>query len=365
MIQNIEAEARGYAQAAANLKEEGELVRASQAYSECADLYTTLSNHADAEHPEKYREQAIYYKELSKRIMPHTINEGNAKSIKDDVVMADIPSISFADIGGLEQVKDEIRKAIIYPFSHKHIYEHYGKKAGQGILMYGPPGCGKTMMAKAAAHESGAAFINVRTSTIMSRFVGESEQHIKEVFDAAREHEKCIIFFDEIDSIAPRRSDAEDYIKRMVNEMLTQLDGVDTGSDNFLVIAATNTPWLIDPAFRRPGRFSKLILIPEPDQPARAAILKGNLKSKPVSTDIAFNDLAGLTPGYSGADIAALCEDAVDIPLHEALEGGTMRDACLSDFMRALGNRQSSTKSWYIEAERELKKYGEEDIFTF
>jgi transitional endoplasmic reticulum ATPase len=231
-------------------------------------------------------------------------------------------------------------------------------------VMYGPPGCGKTMMAKAAAHESGAAFINVRTSTIMSRYVGESEQHIKEVFEAAREHEKAIIFFDEIDSIASRRSESEDYIKRVVNELLTQLDGVDTSNDNFLVIAATNTPWLIDPAFRRPGRFSKLLLIPEPDHPAREAILSNNFKNKPF-TGIHAADIAAMTAGYSGADLTALCEDALDLPLHEALSTGNTRPVNMGDIMQALDGRQSSTRSWYIEAERELEKYGEKDIFTF
>jgi len=363
MNHTAEAEARGYAQAASSLEKE-DPQRASELYTECAKLYKQIANDPETDNPEYYMQRADDYLDLSKRVMPRSINEGNVKSIKDELVMAQIPDISFADIGGLEDVKQEIRKAIIYPFSHKHIYDYYGKTAGQGILMYGPPGCGKTMMAKAAAHESGAAFINVRTSTIMSRYVGESEQHIKEVFEAAREHEKAIIFFDEIDSIASRRSESEDYIKRVVNELLTQLDGVDTSNDNFLVIAATNTPWLIDPAFRRPGRFNKLLLIPEPDQPAREAILSNNFKNKPF-TGIHAADIAAMTAGYSGADLTALCEDALDLPLHEALSTGNTRPVNMGDIMQALDGRQSSTRSWYIEADRELEKYGEKDIFTF
>jgi len=203
--------------------------------------------------------------------------------------MKEPSNIGFEDIGGLEDVKEDIRKAIIYPFTHKELYQMYGQKAGEGILLYGPPGCGKTMMAKAAAKECDADFFTVKTSSIVSKWVGSSEKNIKQIFAEARESEKAIIFFDEIDSIAGRRSEAEEHAKRLVNELLTQMDGIDATQDNLLVLAATNEPWAIDPALRRPGRFSKLLFIPEPDIQARKAILDLNLKNRPVAENIDLN----------------------------------------------------------------------------
>nr|WP_280954367.1 ATP-binding protein [Methanohalophilus levihalophilus] len=239
----------------------------------------------------------------------------------------------------------------------------YGQRAGEGILLYGPPGCGKTMMAKAAAKECGADFLSVKTSSIVSKWVGSSEKNIRQVFDAARDCDKAIVFLDEIDAIAPRRSESEDYAKRMVNEMLVQLDGVDTSEDSFLVLAATNEPWGIDPALRRPGRFSKLVFIPEPDLDARYAIFKLNLKNRPVEDDVDVMELAKLTESFSGADIAAICGEAADIPLGEALQGGDTRKIHMSDFRKVLEGRTPSILSWYAEARAQIKKHGEETTF--
>jgi len=282
---------------------------------------------------------------------------------KDDLILKQTPNIGFADIGGLESVKEEIRKAIIYPFTHKDLYKMYGQKAGEGILLYGPPGCGKTMMAKAAAKECGADFISVKTSSIVSKWVGASEKNIKQVFETARQCEKSIIFFDEIDSIAGRRSESEDYARRVVNELLAQMDGVDTADDNLLILAATNEPWAIDTALRRPGRFSKLVFIPEPDLDARAAIFKINLKGRPVAEDVDVNRLAEMTESYSGADISAICKEAADIPLGEALRGGEAREIEERDFVTVLEGRKPSILSWYVEARKEVKKSGEEEVF--
>ncbi|MEA1984100.1 MAG: AAA family ATPase [Euryarchaeota archaeon] len=373
---SLAAQARGYAKAARTLEDENEKARARELYLKAAKFYndasliTTDKTDRNTQHDlaEHLLDKAQSLKHSGARYSGSGVTEGSRDTdesalSKDDLVMKQVPNIGFSDIGGLESVKEDIRKAIIYPFTHTELYQLYGQKAGEGILLHGPPGCGKTMMAKAAAKECGADFISVKTSSIVSKWVGASEKNIKKVFETARQCEKAIVFFDEIDSIAGRRSEAEDYAKRVVNELLAQMDGVDTADDKLLVLAATNEPWAIDPALRRPGRFSKLVYIPEPDLDARAAIFKLNLKKRPIANDVDVNRLAELTDSYSGADIAAICKEAADIPLGEALRGGEPRKIEMRDFVTVLNIRKPSIRSWYAEARREIQKSGEEDVF--
>ncbi len=372
------AQARGYAKAAKDLEDAGEKERARQLYLKAAKLYNDAYGMAHDEIDRStQRDLAEHLFDKAQALkggaaqysggVEDRSNSGNkdeSSLSKDDLVLKEIPNISFSDIGGLEDVKEEIRKAIIYPFTHKELYQMYGQKAGEGILLYGPPGCGKTMMAKAAAKECGADFISVKTSSIVSKWVGASEKNIKQVFETARQSEKAIIFFDEIDSVAGRRSESEDYAKRVVNELLAQMDGVDTADDDLLVLAATNEPWAIDPALRRPGRFSKLVFIPEPDADARVAIFKLNMKKRPISEDVDVNALAAMTESYSGADITAICKEAADIPLGEALKGGEARNIEMRDFKAVLDKRKPSIISWYIEAKSAVEKTGETDVFS-
>jgi transitional endoplasmic reticulum ATPase len=375
----LAAQARGYAKAARELEDRKESERARELYLKAAKLYNDASmlskddmdknTQRDLAEHLFARAQAL---KGSNAVSSGGTLEGNRSSgnndessiSKDDVFLKEIPNIGFPDIGGLEDVKEEIRKAIIYPFTHKELYQMYGQKAGEGILLYGPPGCGKTMMAKAAAKECGAEFISVKTSTIVSKWVGASEKNIKQIFDIARQGKRSIIFFDEIDSIATRRSESEDYAKRVVNELLAQMDGVDTASDDLLVLAATNEPWAIDPALRRPGRFSKLVFVPEPDFEARKAILHIHLKKRPIDNDLDISYLAEITDSYSGADLAAICKEAADIPLGEALRGGDPRKIRLQDFEIVLQKRKPSIVSWYIEAKTAVQKTGEEEVFS-
>ncbi|HJH30079.1 MAG TPA: AAA family ATPase [Methanosarcinaceae archaeon] len=375
----LAAQARGYAKAARTLEDDNNLKNARELYLKAAKLYNEASKIAsDKTDSNTQRDLAEHLLNKAQSLKSTGVqqsgsgvsSEGRGGSdtdesslSKDDLILKEIPNIGFDDIGGLESVKEEIRKAIIYPFTHKDLYKMYGQKAGEGILLYGPPGCGKTMMAKAAARECGADFISVKTSSIVSKWVGASEKNIKQVFETARQSEKTIVFFDEIDSIAGRRSESEDYAKRVVNELLAQMDGVDTADDELLILAATNEPWTIDPALRRPGRFSKLVYIPEPDLDARAAIFKINMKGRPIAADVDVNRLAGMTDSYSGADISAICKEAADIPLGEALRGGTPRKIEDRDFIKVLEGRKPSILSWYVEARREVKKSGEEAVF--
>ncbi len=374
----LAAQARGYSKAAKELEESGQHERARQLYLKAAKLYNDAYASAGDEmdrNTQRDLAEHLFAKAQSLKSSSAKYSSGGLESSngsdngdesslsKDDLILKEIPNIGFPDIGGLEDVKEEIRKAIIYPFTHKELYRMYGQKAGEGILLYGPPGCGKTMMAKAAAKECGAEFISVKTSSIVSKWVGASEKNIKQIFDTARQSERAIIFFDEIDSVAVRRSESEDYAKRVVNEMLAQMDGVDTAGDDLLVLAATNEPWSIDPALRRPGRFSKLVFIPEPDLEARAAIFDIQLKDRPIDDEVDVMALAGMTDSYSGADIASICREAADIPLGEALRGGEIRKIGMQDFATVIEKRKPSITSWYIGARKAIQKTGEEEVF--
>jgi len=353
------AKARAFARTAAETNESNPhaakmlYLKSAEAYNEAAGLTSKVQE----------RDELLGWSEhffnLSKTCTPHAIPMGGEEDVDTSkLILTEIPDISFDDIGGLDDVKEQIRRSIIYPFEHPDVYIHYGVSAGGGIILYGPPGTGKTLIAKATAHECGAAFISVKTSGIMSKFVGESEQRIKDIFEEARKHEKAIIFFDEIDSIAGRRADAEGFGKRIVNELLAQMDGVESGSDNFLVMGATNEPWEIDPALRRPGRFGTMVHVKEPDGKAREEIFKINLSYRPCAK-IDYQTLAAITEGYSGADISAICEEAALIPLSEALQCSTRRDIAMVDMLHSVNSRTSSVDAWYNDAERMIKKYGD------
>lgn len=354
------AKARAFARTAA----ENETTRpevARRLYLKAAEAFNDAAGLASKSiERDEYNKYSLHFFNLSKTCIPHAVPEGmdGADSEEQDLVLTEIPNVSFDDIGGLEEVKEQIRKSIIYPFEHPEVYAHYGVSAGGGVLLYGPPGTGKTLLAKATAHECDAVFISVKTSGIMSKFVGESEQRVKRIFEEARKHPKAIIFFDEIDSIAGRRADAEGFAKRIVNELLAQMDGVESGSDNYLVMGATNEPWEIDPALRRPGRFGTMVHVKEPDGIARESIFKIHLKHRPCSK-IDYQTLSALTEGYSGADISAICEEAALIPLSEALQCSTRRDIAMDDLLHSVYSRTSSVDAWYNDAERMIKKYGD------
>jgi transitional endoplasmic reticulum ATPase len=369
-LSTLSAEARGLTKAAKQAEESGNSDQARALYLQAAGKFNEASS-LTSDKVEKNTQAG-----LAKHFYEHALTLGNQpnaiggapsgrdekKMTKDDLIVKEKPNIKFTDIGGLDSVKEELKKAIIYPFTHKKLYEYYNQKPGGGVLLYGPPGCGKTMIAKAAACECGADFINVETSTIMSKWVGESEKSIKNIFDMARGCERAIIFFDEFDAVGGRRSEIEDYAKRIVNELLQQMDGM-TKNDNILVLAATNEPWAIDPALRRPGRLKKLIFIPPPDLDARKAIFEIYLKKLPVEADIDAKYLAGVTQGFSGADISAVCSDASEIPLQEALLGKEQRKLVRKDFEQVMSGRRSSIIPWIRMAIEQVKRIREEDLF--
>lgn len=237
-------------------------------------------------------------------------------------VFVEIPDVKWEDIGGLADVKQELQEAVEWPLKYQELFVHSDATPPKGILLYGPPGTGKTLMAKAAAHESEANFISIKGPELLSKWVGESEKGVREVFRKARQAAPCIVFFDEIDAIAPNRggmgSDSH-VTERVISQLLTELDGLEVLS-NVIIIAATNRPDIIDAALLRPGRFDRLLYVAPPEKESRIQIFKIHTSKKPLADDINIETLAAHTEGYTGADIAALASAAVMLALRGHIE---------------------------------------------
>jgi transitional endoplasmic reticulum ATPase len=237
-------------------------------------------------------------------------------------VFVEIPDVKWDDIGGLADVKQELQEAVEWPLKYQGLFLYSDATPPKGILLYGPPGTGKTLMAKAAAHESEANFISIKGPELLSKWVGESEKGVREVFRKARQAAPCIVFFDEIDAIAPNRggmgSDSH-VTERVISQLLTELDGLEVLS-NVIIIAATNRPDIIDAALLRPGRFDRLLYVPPPDKESRIQIFKIHTSKKPLADDVNIETLAAHTEGYTGADIAALASAAVMLALRVHIE---------------------------------------------
>jgi transitional endoplasmic reticulum ATPase len=234
-------------------------------------------------------------------------------------VLIEVPKVKWEDIGGLENVKQELREAVEWPLKYPEVFQRMGIEPPKGILLYGPPGTGKTLLAKAVATESEANFIAVKGPELMSKWVGESEKGVRETFRKAKTAAPCVIFFDEIDSLCPARGagygDAG-VTDRVISQFLTEMDGIEK-LGKVVVIGATNRPDLVDPALLRPGRFDRLIYVPPPDEKARLEILKIHTRGMPLAKDVDLEALAKQLEGYSGADIAALCREAAMLALRE------------------------------------------------
>ena len=260
------------------------------------------------------------------------------------------PTIRFDDVGGMESIKEEIRLKIIHPLQHPELYKAYGKAIGGGILLYGPPGCGKTHLARATAGEIHAGFIAVGISDVLDMWIGNSERNLHELFEQARRNRPCVLFFDEVDALGASRADMRQHAGRMlINQFLSEMDGVKASNDGVLILAATNAPWHLDSAFRRPGRFDRILFVPPPDAPARAAILRLHLRAKPVK-DIDFDHLGKKTEGFSGADLRAVVDVAIEGKLRDAMKSGVPQPITTKDLVTSAASLKPTTRDWFSTA---------------
>jgi AAA+ superfamily predicted ATPase len=260
------------------------------------------------------------------------------------------PTVAFKDVGGMDAVKDEIRLKIIHPLTHPELYRAYGKTIGGGILMFGPPGCGKTHLARATAGEVRAGFVAVGINDVLEMWIGQSERNLHEMFERARANKPCVLFFDEVDALGASRADLRHSSGRqLINQFLAELDGLQSNNEGVLILAATNAPWHLDSAFRRPGRFDRILFVPPPDLAARAAILRIQIEGKP-SADVDFEHLAKKTDGFSGADLKAVVDVAVEAKLREALQAGAPKPITTKDLLAAAGGLRPTTREWFATA---------------
>jgi SpoVK/Ycf46/Vps4 family AAA+-type ATPase len=260
------------------------------------------------------------------------------------------PKISFAHVGGMETVKESIRMKIIYPLQNKEMFAAYGKKIGGGVLLYGPPGCGKTLLARGTAGEIRANFLSIGLHDILDMYIGQSEKQLHRIFDEARINTPCVLFFDEVDALAAKRSDMRQSAGRhIINQFLSELDGATGDNDGILILAATNAPWHVDTAFRRPGRFDRIIFVPPPDAKAREAIWKIHLTGKPVDA-IDYAKLAASSKGFSGADIAAAVDACIEETLSEAMKTGRPIPLSTAALLKVIKRTKPTTTEWFASA---------------
>jgi transitional endoplasmic reticulum ATPase len=254
---------------------------------------------------------------------PERAQESEGERSADQWIVKEKPTIRFDDVAGLDGVKEDIRLKMVYPFEHPELAERFGVRGGGGVLLYGPPGTGKTMLAKATAGEIEATFFTISPADILSKWVGEAEQNIKKLFDAARGEKRSVIFIDEIEALVPaRRDEGSSVMQRVVPQILQGMEGFDKKVTPVLFMGATNVPWQLDPAVLRPGRFDEKVYIPLPDLAARRKMMDIYLGKRPVADDVDLNGLAQRLEGYSGADIKYICDRAATVPFLQSVASG-------------------------------------------
>lgn len=302
---------------------------------------------------------------------PRVLRVVGGSEAPDDIpeVDADAP-LTFADVGGLEQVKRDIERRIIAPFQQAGLLAKFRKKNGGGVLLYGPPGCGKTLIARATAGECGFNFFNVSISDILNQYVGSSEKQLSAIFQKARHQTPSVLFFDEIDALgAKRTSSSATHQAQLVSHFLTEMDGAGGRNDGVMILAATNIPWVMDGAFLRPGRFDRLFFVPPPDVKAREAILALELAERPTVDNLKLSRIAEATSGLSGADLSLIVEQATDAAIDATLERGA--EVPIDDKMLKSASKQvkSSVVDWLTTAKNHATYANEsgryDDILEF
>jgi transitional endoplasmic reticulum ATPase len=260
------------------------------------------------------------------------------------------PTLTFAEVGGMDTVKEEIRMKIIHPLKNPQLFQAYGKKIGGGVLLYGPPGCGKTLLSRATAGEIKAAFLSVGIHHILDMYLGNSEKQLHELFETARRHAPAVLFFDEVDALAADRNDLKRSAGRtLINQFLAEMDGNVGNNDGLLILGATNAPWHLDPAFRRPGRFDRILFVPPPDEAARQSIIEVMAKGKPTDR-LDARAVARKTKDFSGADLKAVFDLAIERSLARAMTEGRVIPLGTDDFLRAAKDVKPSSRAWFESA---------------
>ena len=256
------------------------------------------------------------------------------------------PKVTLADVAGMQEVKRRLNLAFLAPMRNPELMKAFGKTTRGGLLMYGPPGCGKTFIARATAGELGAHFLAVGLSDVLDMYVGNSEKNLHRIFETARRKSPCVLFLDEIDALGRKRSQMRNSSGNVINQLLSEMDGVNAKNEGVFVLAATNHPWDVDTALRRPGRLDRTLLVLPPDLEARASLLEMSLRDRPVQ-NIDVNGLAKTTEDFSGADLAHLADSASELAMEDSMMTGRVRSITMNDFKTALKDVRPSTRAWF------------------
>ena len=345
LVKNPKAPARAFLLHARILAGIGEIEQAVQEYHRAVELDGNVAD------PELAARLGIGAKETESEVVEGKVHAAWGEEAEAaPPTEIEKPKINFAEVGGMDKVKEEIRLKIIHPLNHADLYAAYGKQVGGGILMYGPPGCGKTYLARATAGEINAGFLSVGINDVLDMWMGNSERNLHALFDHARSHKPCVLFFDEVDALGASRTDMRNHAGgQLINQFLAEMDGVKASNEGVLILAATNAPWHLDAAFRRPGRFDRVLFVPPPDAPARAAVLRLLCQGKPIE-EIDYDQVAKKTESFSGADLKAVVDIAVERKLSEAMKTGQPRPLSTKDLVAAAATQRPTTKEWFATA---------------
>ncbi|MER7332545.1 MULTISPECIES: ATP-binding protein [unclassified Micromonospora] len=297
---------------------------------------------------------AAYEQELADVVPPRFARAGDepepVAGDSDRVYDVETSGIRLADVGGMAAVKERLELAFLGPLRNPQLRKMYGKSLRGGLMLYGPPGCGKTFLARAVAGEMGAKFISLSIVDVLDMWMGNSERNLHELFQAARRNAPCVLFLDEVDALGHKRSQVgSSSMRTLGNQLLAELDGMEGSNEGVFVLAATNTPWDVDPALRRPGRLDRMVLVLPPDAEARASILEYHLRERPIA-GIDLRKIVAATEDYSGADLAHLCETAAEYAMADSVRTGEVRMIEQRDLERAAKEVRPSTKPWMATA---------------
>ncbi|MFI7576418.1 ATP-binding protein [Micromonospora sp. NPDC049497] len=297
---------------------------------------------------------AAYEQELADVVPPRFARAGDepepVTGEGDRVYDVEVSGIRLADVGGMAAVKERLELAFLGPLRNPELRRMYGKSLRGGLMLYGPPGCGKTFLARAVAGEMGAKFISLSIVDVLDMWMGNSERNLHELFEAARRNAPCVLFLDEVDALGHKRSQVgSSSMRTLGNQLLAELDGMEGSNEGVFVLAATNTPWDVDPALRRPGRLDRVVLVLPPDAEARGSILEYHLRERPIA-NIDLRKVVAATEDYSGADLAHLCETAAEFAMADSVRTGEVRMIEQRDLERALKEVRPSTRPWMATA---------------